>query len=76
MKKKSPVKQRQRRERSPSRFRRTEASRLVRAALDAGLTIGRVEVDTVSGKISVIPGNAEAAANEWDKDKTLWPASA
>jgi hypothetical protein len=59
------------RPRSPSRFRRVEARRLVRATLEAGLTIARVEVDPKSGTIAVIPGNAEqtkATANENELD--------
>lgn len=57
MRKKSKSKKRPR-ERGLSRFRRTEAKRLVRAALEAGLSVARIEVDPSSGKISVIPGKA------------------
>jgi hypothetical protein len=46
---------------NPNRFRRTEARRLMRAALDVGLPIGRVEVDPASGRISIIPGKADAS---------------
>jgi hypothetical protein len=54
--------------RHTNRFRRTEAKRLVQAALDAGLIIGRVEVDPKSGTISVIPGKPEhEQANALDK---------
>lgn len=49
---------------NPNRFRRTEAKRLVQATLDAGLSVKRVEVDPASGKISVIPGNADDAVAE------------
>jgi hypothetical protein len=49
------------RPRSPSRFRRVEARRLVRATIEAGLPVARIEVDTSTGKISVIPGKADAS---------------
>jgi len=55
--------------RGPSRFRKTEATRLVRAALDAGLSVARVECDPASGRITVVPGKADEAnvTNEWDE---------
>ncbi len=53
--------------RGPSKFRKTEATRLVRAALDAGLTIKRVEIDPATGRISVIPGSPGDAPNDGDE---------
>ena len=55
------------RTRGPSKFRKTEATRLVRAALDAGLSINRVECDP-AGKLSVIAGKPEITGeNDFDK---------
>jgi len=41
----------------------------VRAALDAGLSVARVECDPASGRITVVPGKADEAnvTNEWDE---------
>jgi hypothetical protein len=47
--------------RGPSRFKRTETSRVVRATLAAGLSVERVEVDPHSGRIVVVVGKPEAA---------------
>jgi hypothetical protein len=44
-------------ERGPNRFRRTEVTRLAKAAIAAGIEPGRIEVDPVSGKITLIPAN-------------------
>ena len=43
--------------RGPNKFRKTETTRLLRATLDAGLNINRVECDPTTGKIIVFPGN-------------------
>ena len=51
------------RTRGPSKFRKTEATRLVRAALDAGLSINRVECDP-AGKLSVIAGKAPSTSDD------------
>jgi hypothetical protein len=45
--------------RGRSKFRKTEATRLVRAALDAGLLVHRIEIDPASGKVSLFPGKAD-----------------
>jgi hypothetical protein len=46
--------------RGPNKFRKTETTRLLRATLDAGLNINRVECDPTTGKIVVFPGNGES----------------
>ena len=51
-------------------FRKTDVTRAIKAAENAGMKIGRVEVDS-AGTISLIPGNvAEANSSEegdqWD----------
>jgi hypothetical protein len=56
--------------RGPSKFRKTEATRLVRAALDAGLSVNRVECDP-TGKISVFAGKPEMTG-ESDNDLDKW----
>jgi hypothetical protein len=47
----------------PSTFRLTDVKRAVQACRNAGLTIGRVEVDR-EGKIVIVPGNAEPVASD------------
>jgi hypothetical protein len=55
----------------PVRFREREASRAIRAAEKAGLTVERVEV-SADGRLSLVTsrGNQGAApvVNEWDRD--------
>jgi hypothetical protein len=53
--------------RGPTKFRKTETTRLFRAALDAGW--GRVECDPVTGKIvaSGKPDDVSGGDNPWDK---------
>jgi len=54
----------------PVKFRKTEAKRLIRAVLDAGLTIARVECDSATGKIMIFPGKpgevSAVAGNDLD----------
>jgi len=63
---------RKRRTRGPAKFKKTDAMRAIRAALDARLPVSRVEVDPRSGVISVIvgqPGEATTTSeneNPWD----------
>ena len=57
--------------RGPSKFRKTEATRLVRAALDAGLSVNRVEHDPVSGRITVFPGQPSGESSASDLDKWM-----
>lgn len=53
-----------------SKFKRTEATRVTRAILDAGLSVQRVEIDPATGKIAVFPGKpseeTDASKNPWD----------
>ena len=54
--------------RGPTKFRKTETTRLFRAALDAGW--GRVECDPVTGKIVAFrgkPGDVSGGDNPWDE---------
>jgi hypothetical protein len=54
--------------RGRSRFRRTEASRLVKAATDAGLTV--LGIEAVGDSLRVItgkPGESRPTANPWDE---------
>ena len=58
--------------RGPARFTQREATRLMRAALAAGLPVAQVMVDK-DGRIVVVvgePGKAELdERNEWDNDQ-------
>lgn len=54
--------------RSRSTFRKGDLTRAIKAVLDAGVTIARVEVD--GGKFIVIAGKGESGespATEWDR---------
>ena len=58
-----------RRPRSLSRFKRSETFRLVKGAMDAGLTVRGIETDLVNGKITVLvgkPGEPGDSGNSWD----------
>jgi hypothetical protein len=54
-----------------NRFRQTEASRLMKSVMSAGLEVARVECDPLTGKVTVIPGKPAGAtepdANAWDE---------
>lgn len=51
--------------RKAGRFRQREASRLLRAAVQAGVPVARIELDD-SGKVSLIVGTPEAAVAAGD----------
>src|SRR6516162_6571351 len=54
--------------RGRSRFRRTEAARLVKAATDAGLTVLGIEATGDSLRVLTgKPGEPQAVANPWDE---------
>jgi hypothetical protein len=55
--------------RRPCAFKKTDVVRATRAVLAAGLEIARVEINSKDGKITVVPGKADAAApaNPWDE---------
>lgn len=53
----SPPQPAKQRKRGPSRYRRSETSRLVKGAMDAGLTVRGLEVDPVSGALRVLVGD-------------------
>ena len=46
-------------QRSASRYKRSETSRLLKGALDAGLQITGLEVDPVSGALRVLVGKSD-----------------
>ena len=56
--------------RAPGRFTQRDATRLLRAALAAGLSVLKIEVDR-DGKLVVVtgvPGKTEVSGrNEWDQ---------
>lgn len=48
--------------------RKSEIERAVSAVLAAGLEVGRVDVDPISGKFSVVPkGATSSTGNPWDE---------
>jgi hypothetical protein len=58
--------------RAPSTFRQQDVTRAVKAVTAAGATVTRVEIDSRSGKITVITAEVAESAreanggNEWD----------
>jgi hypothetical protein len=70
MARKSPQPSSPRRRRSPSRYKRSETSRLLRGAIDAGLTVRGLEVDPVTGALRVLVGKGDEpddSGNPWDE---------
>ena len=58
------------RPRRPSRFKRSEATRLLQGTLDAKLPVRGVEVDHVTGALRVLvgkPGEPSNNGNSWDE---------
>ena len=45
--------------RGPCKFRQADVIRLVRSAQQAGVAIGRVEVDVTTGKITIVTGSSD-----------------
>ena len=53
-----------------SRFKRSEATRLLQGVLDAGVPVRGVEVDHVTGALRVLvgkPGEPSNNGNSWDE---------
>ena len=63
---------------SRSSFKQGDVTRAMRAALAAGQSVKRIEIDK-DGRIVVVIGKPDAdkdsPVNEWDVDKSLWPVS-
>jgi hypothetical protein len=57
--------------RRPCTFRKTEVTRGVKAVLAAGINIDRVEIDSVTGKISIMTGSSSNAEKITDLDKWM-----
>jgi hypothetical protein len=58
------------RTRSASRYKRSETSRLLQGAKDAGLTVRGIEVDPATGVLRVLVGKPDApddSGNSWDE---------
>jgi hypothetical protein len=59
--------------RTAATFRQRDVTRAVRATLAAGVKVSRIEIDPVTGKIVIVSGTPEKAAetegeaNEWDR---------
>ena len=64
------------RTRGASRYKRSETSRLLKGAADAGLTVRSFEVDPVTGALRVFVGEPGSAANPWDVETAKLQAKA
>ena len=65
-----PTQPSKQRTRGLSRFKRSETSRLLKGALDAGLPVRGLEADPVSGALRVLvgqPGEPSDNSNSWDE---------
>ena len=65
-KSRTPTRSRRRRTRGPSRYKRSETSRLLKGAIDAGLTVRGLEVDPVTGALRVLVGKPDEPSNDLD----------
>jgi hypothetical protein len=56
------------RRRGFTRYKRSETARLLRGAMDAGLTVRGFEVDPITGRLRVLVGESDDAqqVNPWD----------
>jgi hypothetical protein len=54
--------------RRPSKFKKTDLTRAAKAVLAAGVGIARIEIDPVSGKITIIPGSSSNSEETSDLD--------
>jgi len=61
--------------RGPSKFKKSDVMRAVRAAVAAGLSVAGVDVDPNSGKFRVVVGEPDRAStttnNPWDEVLTV-----
>lgn len=55
----------------PATVTETEIKRSVKGALAAGFTVGRIEVDHVSGKVVIFPAGAVADGGENPCDRLM-----
>jgi hypothetical protein len=53
----------ERKPRGPCRFKKTEVTRLAKAAIAAGLDVERIEVDPATGRICLIATKPDGANN-------------
>ena len=66
----NPTQPSKRRQRGLSRYRRSETTRLVKSAKDAGLTVRGIEVDPATGVLRVLVDSSDApgnSGNSWDE---------
>jgi len=66
----TPKKPSKQRGRGPSRYKRSEATRLLKATTDAGLRVRGIEVDPITGVLRVLvgkPGEPSNGGNSWDE---------
>ena len=70
IKSRNPAQPSKQRMRSASRYKRSETSRLLKGAADAGLTVRSFEIDPVTGALRVFVGKSGESSdngNSWDE---------
>ena len=58
--------------RRPSVFKKTDVTRAAKAVLAAGIAISRVEIEPVSGKITIMTSSSSSSEKTTDLD--IWMA--
>jgi hypothetical protein len=54
--------------RRPSKFKKTDVTRAAKAVLAAGVGIARIEIEPVSGKITIMPSSSSGSEETTDLD--------
>ncbi len=57
--------------RGPSKFKKTDVTRAARGLLAAGVDIARLEIEPVSGKVSIITGSSSDDQETNDLDNWI-----
>ena len=66
VKSRNPARSSKQRTRGASRYKRSETSRLLKGAADAGLTVRSFEVDPITGALRVFVGKESEPSNDLD----------
>ena len=53
--------------RGRSKFKKSDETRAIKGAVDAGISIGRVTVNPATGEISIYPAGAPEASSDLDQ---------
>ncbi len=53
----------------PATVKQIDITRAVKGAVNAGFAVGKIEIDQITGKVTIYPEGytGQAAPNEWDE---------